>query len=192
MIRMGIASWCLTVIMVGTSYAQGAGNPETLLAEQRTAMKKLAYMNGVWRGPAWTILPNGKKHDITQTERIGPFLEGAVKVIEGRGYEPDGRVSFNAMGIISYSNEKKIYTMRSYAQGYSGDFTLNLNDDGYTWEIPAGPGMTIRYQATVKDGTWKEVGDRMVKGKEPVRFFEMDLKRIGDSKWPAEGTISPK
>ena len=82
--------------------------------------------------------------------------------------------------------------MRSYAQGYSGDFVLNLNDTGYTWEVPAGPGMTIRYTPTVKDGAWKEVGDRIAKGKEPVRFFEMELKRISDSNWPMVGTISPK
>src|SRR6478672_6854315 len=34
-----------------------------------------------------------RKHTITQTERIGPFLDGSVKVIEGRGCEPDGRVT---------------------------------------------------------------------------------------------------
>jgi hypothetical protein len=167
-------------------------NPETLLAPQREGMKRLACMDGVWRGPAWTTLLNGQKHHITQTERIGPFLSGTLKVIEGRGYEPDGKVSFNAFGVISYSPEKKAYTMRSHAQGYSGDFTLKLNEDGFVWEVPGGPGMTIRYTATVKDGTWKEVGDRIVKDKEPVRFFEMDLKRIGDTDWPTAGTIPPK
>jgi len=49
-------------------------------------------MDGVWRGPAWIILDSGQKHQITQTERIGAFLDGSVKVMEGRGYEPDGRV----------------------------------------------------------------------------------------------------
>ena len=39
-------------------------------------------MDGVWRGPSWTILPSGEKHVGTQTERIGPFLDGSVKVIE--------------------------------------------------------------------------------------------------------------
>ncbi len=182
----------LLLVPASVAHGQDRYSPEALLGPQREAMKKLAYMDGVWRGPAWTILPNGKKHDITQTERIGPFLDGTLKVIEGRGYEPDGKVTFNAMGIISYDLEKKHFTMRSYAQGYSGDFVLNLNDTGYFWEVPAGPGMTIRYTATVKDGAWKEVGDRIAKGKEPVRFFEMELKRISDSNWPMVGTIPPK
>ena len=28
-------------------------------------------------------------------------------------------------------------------------------------------------------------------GKEPVRFFEMNLKRVGDTTWPAGGAIGP-
>lgn len=154
-------------------------------------MLALAYMDGVWRGPAWTILPSGEKHNITQTERIGPFLDGAVKVIEGRGYDPDGTVTFNAFATISYDVSKSAYTMRSYAQGMVGDFEIKPTKDGFEWEIPAGP-MKIHYTAVVKDGTWKEVGDRISPGKEPVRFFEMNLKRVGDTDWPAAGAISPK
>lgn len=191
-LQCAVAVTCLLFSIASPALGQGGYNPEAMLGPQREAMKKLAYMNGVWRGPAWTIVGNGQKHHITQTERIGPFLDGTIKVIEGRGYEPDGRASFNAFGVISYDLQKKQYVMRSYAQGYSGDFELKMNDTGYSWEVPAGPGMTIRYTATVKDGAWKEVGDRIVKDKEPVRFFEMELKRIGDSDWPTAGTIPPK
>lgn len=183
---------CLLLCGASPALGQSSYNPEAMLSKQRDAMKKLAYMDGVWRGPAWTVLPNGQKHHITQTERIGPFLDGTIKLIEGRGYEPDGKVSFNAFGVVSYDLQKKQYVMRSYAQGYAGDFELKMNETGYTWEVPAGPGTTIRYTAMVKDGAWKEVGDRMVKDKEPVRFFEMELKRIGDSDWPSSGTIPPK
>ncbi len=183
---------CLLFSVATPVFGQSGYNPEAMLRQQREAMKKLAYMNGVWRGPAWTVLPNGQKHHITQTERIGPFLDGTLKVIEGRGYEPDGKASFNAFGVISYDLQKKQFVMRSYAQGYSGDFELKMNDAGYSWEVPAGPGTTIRYTATVKEGAWKEVGDRIVKDQEPVRFFEMELKRVGDSDWPSAGTIPPK
>jgi hypothetical protein len=63
--------------------------------------------------------------------------------------------------------------------------------DGYVWEIPAGPA-TIRYTAVIKDGTLHEVGDRIVPGKDPVRFFDMTLKRVGDTDWPAGGAIPMK
>ncbi|HEV2738737.1 MAG TPA: hypothetical protein VGU66_09175 [Candidatus Elarobacter sp.] len=171
--------------------AQGQPDSAALIAAQRQAMVRFAYMDGVWRGPAWTILPSGERHDVTQTERIGPFLDGSVKVLEGRGYNPDGTVGFNAFGVISFQPAQQTYTLRSYALGYSGDFVLAPTPDGYVWQIPAGP-MTIRYTATIRNGTWREVGDRIAPGKDPVRFFEMNLKRVGDTKWPGEGAVSPQ
>src|SRR5262245_20622266 len=116
--------------------AQGPPDAAALLAAEREAMKPLAYMDGVWRGSAWTILPSGEKHDITQTERIGPFLDGSVKVIEGRGYGDDGKVTFNALGIVSFDPEKKTYTLHSHAMGRGGEFELKLTTDGYEGAIP--------------------------------------------------------
>lgn len=194
MLRHRLAAFALLMATAGlslTASGQGRPDPAALIAAQRQAMIPLAFMDGVWRGPAWTIVPSGEKHIITQTERIGPFLDGAVKVIEGRGYATDGRVSFNALGIISYSPDKRTYNLRSYAQGNVGDFVLTITANGFVWEIPAGP-MTIRYTAVVKDGAWREVGDRIMPDKEPIRFFEMNLKRVGDTNWPAAEVVSPK
>ena len=154
-------------------------------------MKALYWMNGVWRGPAWTILPNGEKRSVTQTERIGPFLGGTIKVVEGRGYRESGEVGFNAFGIISYEPDRKAYHFRSYAQGRAGDFNFTVRPDGYTWEIPV-QNVTIRYTATFKGDTLTEVGDRIVQGREPMRFFEMNLKRVGDTDWPTGTPVPPK
>jgi hypothetical protein len=183
-----LAGLFLTAVTAATVCAQGRPDQAALIAAQREAMKAFAAMDGVWRGPAWTILQSGQKHNITQTERIGPFLDGSVKVIEGRGYNEDGSVGFNAFGIISYDPATKAYSMHSYAQGRAGDFVIKPTADGYVWEIPAGP-MTIRYTAVIKDGALHEVGDQIMPGKEPVRFFDMNLKRVGDSDWPAAGAI---
>jgi hypothetical protein len=181
----------LTLGSYVTAFGQGRQDPDVTIAAQREAMKSFAAMDGVWRGPAWTILPSGEKHNITQTERIGPFLDGSVRVIEGRGYDPDGKVTFNAFGIISYNPATKAYAFHSYAQGNAGDFVITPTADGYVWEIPAGA-MTIRFTAVIKDGTLHEVGDRIMPGKEPVRFFDMNLKRVGDTTWPAAGAVPMK
>ena len=170
--------------------SQGRPDPAQLIAAQKEAMARLAFMDGVWRGPAETTLPDGEKHAVTQTERIGPFLDGSVKVIEGRGYDASGKVTFNAFGTVSFNPATRAYTMRAHAQGNAGDFVLTPTADGFIWEVPAGP-VTIRYTATIRDGAWREVGDRIMPGKEPVRFFEMNLKRIGDTSWPAAGAIGP-
>jgi hypothetical protein len=164
-------------------------DPQATQQAQREAMVPLQFLDGVWRGPAWTLQPNGEKRHLVQTERIGPFLQGTIRVIEGRGYLDDGRVGFNALGIVAYDAAKKTYSLRSYAMGHAGDFAFRPSADGYAWEIPAGPNTTIKYVATVRDGTLHEVGDRVVEGQPPVRIFEMTLKRVGDTAWPAGDAV---
>lgn len=187
-----ITGTCLLAVattgMAATPQHQHMQNPQALLKAERTAMTPLAAMAGVWRGQASMTLRSGKKHTITQTERVGPFLGGSVMVMEGRGYEPDGRVSFNALGVMSYDPAGKTYTMRAYAQGHAGDFPLQVTADGFKWEIKAGP-TTMHYTATVKDGTWHEVGVRELPGGKSVPFFEMTLQRVGNSDWPAAGAV---
>lgn len=179
------------LVIASGSMAQGQPDSAKLIASQQQALLKLSFMDGVWRGLASTTLPNGEKHQVTQTERVGPFLDGAVKVIEGRGYDADGKVKFNAFGTVSFNPATGVYSMRSYAHGMVGDYVVTPAADGFSWEIPAGP-MIIRYTAVVKGDVWKEVGERILPNKEPVRFFEMELKRIGDSNWPAAGAVSAK
>lgn len=193
-LRTALFAACLPLLLISVPPAVRAQKPPdtaAVLAAQREGLAKLAVMDGAWRGTAWTLLPSGEKRTLTQTERVGPFLDGTVRVIEGRGYEADGSVGFNALGIVSYKPEQKAYTFHAYAQGNAGDFVLTPTADGYVWEIPAGP-MTIRYTATIKDGKWREVGDRILPGREPARFFEMELTRIGDTDWPAGGAIPAK
>jgi hypothetical protein len=125
-------------VLASPALAQRPPGADTLIAQQRAAMAKLSFMDGVWRGPASTLLPSGEKHTVTQTERIGPFLDGAVKVIEGRGYDAKDNVTFNAFGIVSYDPAKKAHAMRSYTMGRAGDFALTPSDSGFVWEIPAG------------------------------------------------------
>jgi hypothetical protein len=194
MLTHRLAVFALVIAMVGsplTALAQGRPDAAAQIAAQREALAPLAFLDGVWRGPASNVSPSGESQTITQTERVGPFLDGSVRVMEGRGYDASGKVAFNAFAIISYSPATRVYTMHSYAQGSVGDFVLQRNADGFAWDIPAGP-MTIRYTAVIKDGVWREVGDRLAPGKDPVRFFEMTLKRVGDTDWPAAGAISPK
>lgn len=192
-----VRRWSRTALLVGALLGSGSAvgqappDPVALMNAQRAAMATFSFMDGVWRGPATSVLPNGDKHAITQTERIGPLLDGTIRLIEGRGYEANGTTSFNAFAVLSYDVASKSFRMRSHAMGRSGDYPVQRTADGFAWEIPAGP-MTIRYNAIVKDGVWIETGDRVVPGRDPVRFFEMRLERLGDSAWPAAGAVPPK
>lgn len=180
------------VLLPLAALAQPRHDPEKAIAAQKEAMAPLAYLDGVWRGPAWILMPSGEKRTVTQTERVGPFLGGAVKVMEGRGYGADGQLAFNALGILSYDPARKAHALRSYALGHAGDFAVTLREDGFAWEIPQGPKARVVYTTTVRDGTWHEVGERYVEGREPMRFFEMRLERVGATDWPAGAPVAPK
>jgi hypothetical protein len=182
------AALALLILPLAPAPAQTA-DPQ-VIAAQRDAMARLAWMDGVWRGPATTQTQTGP-HSVTQTERIGPMLGGTLKVMEGRGYNADGSTGFNAFGILSYDPATSAYRLHSYAQGRAGDFELTPTADGYVWTIPAGP-FSIRYTATLAGGTWTEVGDRIVEGQPPQRFFEMHLTRVADTDWPAANGPGPR
>src|SRR5687768_16677695 len=173
------------------AFAQALPDPAPLIAAQRAAMAPLAMMDGVWRGTAWALTRDGR-HDVVHTERIGPFLGGSVKLVEGRAYNADGSVGFNAFGIISFDPASRAYTLHSYAMGRKGDFPLEVKPDGYVWQVPAGPGAIIRYTATIGGGAWREVGERIVGTGTPMRIFEMNLERIGDTGWPAADPVPMK
>lgn len=178
--------------VVAPAFAQGAYDPAPRIAAQKEAMKAFDMLDGQWRGEAKTLAPDGTWHAFSQTERVGPMLDGAVKVIEGRGYEADGTVNFNAFAIISYDPDRKTYSMRSYSAGRGGDFPIWPTPTGFAWEIQAGPNMKISYVATVKDGAWTEVGTRLPKDGTPVEFIAFTVNRFSDSPWPAGGAVQPR
>lgn len=159
-------------------------------AERHAAMERLGFLHGVWVGPASGMNPDGTRYAVTQTERMGPMLGGDILVIEGRGYEEDGSTGFNAFAVISYDANGDKYEIRSYAQGYAGTFPLTPTDDGFVWEVPAGPGV-MRFTATVAGDHYREVGVFVMPGQPERPSFEMNLIRRGDTDWPAAGAVDP-
>lgn len=170
--------------------AQAPFDPAALLNAQREALRKLSMLDGEWRGTVTVQVPGIGPKTMTHTERVGDLLDGGVKLIEGRSYEADGRTGFNAFAVVAFDPFKREYRFRSHSQGFYGDYSLQVRADGFAWEMQAGPA-TMRFTATVKDGRWVEIGERIEPGKPPAVIVEMDLRRIGDSAWPGAGAVSP-
>ena len=163
-------------------------DPGPRIAAQREALARLAGMDGMWRGPAWSLTPAGRQ-EMVQAERIGPMLGGAIRVLEGRGYASDGTVRFNAFGVIGYDPDHRTYSLTTWALGHSLTVPLTVTDTGYVWEAPAGPGAVIRYTATIGNGAWHEVGERIAGNGPPTRVVELNLRRVSDTDWPAAGAV---
>ena len=181
----GVLATAMMAALAGTAQAQQP-DPAVLMKAEAEAMAPLAWTHGRWQGEAWSLTPAGR-HEIIQTERVGPMLGGTLVVVEGKSFEPDGQpAAFNAFGIMSYDPMRKAYAFHSYAQGRAGDFPLEVTPNGYAWSIAAGP-MKIRYTATYANGTWREVGEMTRPDGGTTQIFEMNLKRIGDTDWPLAG-----
>ena len=155
-----------------------------LLDQQAQAMTELDFLNGEWVGPAVAHELSG---DITmmQTERSGTLLGGTIRLVEGRAFDTSGKTLFNAFAVVSYNPRTSQYVITSHAGGYVTSAELNLIATGFEWEVPAGPRAKMHFTATVKNGMWNETGDYVAEGSDPRRTFEMNVRRLRPSDWPA-------
>ena len=166
------------------------GLPMIAVADERPE-HPLAFMFGQWVGPA-TGQSQAGSFLITQTERVGPMLEGDIVVIEGRGYSDQEETMFNAFAVVSKTGKDGGWEMRSYAQGRAGTFPFTITDTGYVWSLPAGPNARMVYTATIEGDTWHQIGEYTPDAGAPRQVFEMSLTRTADTDWPRASAVSPQ
>ena len=171
-------------LMATPAVAQDARTLESL-AEQREKIDAFDWADGLWRGEA-TYDMGGNKGSLIQVERVGDFLDGSVKIVEGRGYvEATGDSVFNALGVIKWHPELGAFRFHTFAQGNAGVHPVALQPDGYDWWIEMGP-RRILYETRVHDGRWHEIGYNVAEDGSRTKFFEMTLVRVAEeADWPA-------
>jgi len=165
--------------------------PSKRFKAQQEAMKELAFLDGEWRGSSKVLRKDGWTATV-QTERVGTMLDGTVRMIEGKGYETDGRPSFEVLRIIFFEPETQTYSMRSYQSGRIRDHELSLTGSGLAWESESSSDATIRYEASVKNGVWTETATRVSARGEPEMYVEVKVKRLRGSGWPQAGGLDAK
>lgn len=165
-------------------------NLPLLAAAETPSPHPLAFMFGEWVGPASGYTQDGQ-FSITQTERVGPILDGNVVMIEGRGYTDANETAFNALAVISKTAPDGSWEIRSYAQGRAGTFPIEVTETGYTWSVPAGPGAQMIYTAAFDGGTWSQTGTYTPEEGMPRQTFQMMLTRVGETDWPMGDPVSP-
>jgi hypothetical protein len=172
MIRTLALSLCLAI---APAFADGPPKaPDQAL--QASKMEAFSILEGAWKGEGWTYTQEGR-FEFQQTEEVTPMLQGKIFAVHGtgrgKGAAADAPPVFEALGLISFDERKGAYFMRSYANGYVGDFEIVPRPDGFSWT--AGP---VRYDATVANGVWTETGWRKDAAGKEVQFFEMTVRRI--------------
>jgi hypothetical protein len=189
--RPGSLAPALLLLLSPTALRAAPSSPESLVAAERIAVGRVAMLDGRWRGPGWIVTPQGRK-EIIHTARVGPMLDGSVRMIESRSYNPDGSDAFNGLGILSYDPATDSYGYRGYYQGRSGEFPIRMTDKGYVWEMPAEAGAIIRYTAVIDKDNWQEVGEYLAGGAPAREIYRVNLKRVGPTRWPSGDPIPMK
>ena len=168
----------LIIISVNTLY----GQPTDFSAVCQEEMKKLEYFSGIWKGEATMQRGPGSAVKMMQEEKIEYQLDGTVLEIEGTGRDADGKIIFNALGLVNYDAVTKQFKFKSYLkEGQSTDAYFKvLEENKFEWgfDIPAGGKVkyTITLDSTQK--TWYEKGEYTSDGNIWHLFIELKLKKI--------------
>jgi len=191
------ASWSLAAQAAspaaGPSSQASAEGPVQWVAAQKAALAKLAYLDGEWRGTGWMIdAPGETPRHMTMTYRVGPFLDGTIRIIDIRGYLADGSYGFHAMNFISFDAQKKQYVMNARAAGRSGLFSFQVTGaQTYAWQIGS-PTAGLHYESVIDNGEWIQIGRRIAPDAESLTMSDYRLRRVGPTDWPEAGALGPK
>ncbi|HEY0011749.1 MAG TPA: DUF1579 domain-containing protein [Allosphingosinicella sp.] len=195
---MSRSPFILAALLLTTTAAASASEPAPPTAAPAAPAARaasntdaLAFLDGVWIGPATFVTPTGERITMTQMERVGPMLGGEIRIMEGKARSADGQAVFNAFTVFAPTADGGI-SMRSHTPGHVGERVLELRPggEGFAWEMAAGPNR-IRYIASVRGGVWRETGFRIAADGTETPFFEMTLQRVGNTDWPAANPQFP-
>lgn len=183
------ASLTALALMAAPAMAQDArdvAKVQPLLDAERAAMNRLVDFDGVYAGPWRTFKPDGSiSSQGTTVHRVGPFLGGTVKVMEGRNYSEQGAITFNGMIVLTFDPDAKTYLLHIYAGGHAFDTKPVWTPTGYYFEVAGPDGKGVRRVIiTISPTQWAEQVYDRVEGRPPAKVFEMTLPRVGESDWP--------
>jgi hypothetical protein len=150
------------------------------LEAQRAALKKLDFLVGKWSGEARILRGPGEPLELIQTEQAQYKLDGLILIIEGIGkIKADGKVALQALGIVSYEDERETYHMRAYNDGryLETDLKLSENGKGMAWGFRLGDIKTSSMLSINEKGEWTELTEIAIGSEAARKFMELTVSR---------------
>lgn len=145
-------------------------------------MQKLAYMAGKWKGEASMNQPGGTVVKVSQEEDIHYKLDGTILLVEGTGRDAEGKVVFNALGIVSYNPDTNTFGMKSHVlDGKQTEAYFKvLKENNFEWGFSIANNARIRYNIVLnpQEKSWVEKGEYSPDGNTWYPFMEMNLKKL--------------
>jgi hypothetical protein len=152
---------------------------------QRAAMKKLGFLVGEWSGEASVLRGPGQFVELAQTESAQFKLDGLVLVIEGVGRnKADSKLALQALGLISFDDEKGTYKMRAFNDGRWLETEVKLADGGnsISWEFALAEFKTRTVMRINENGEWTELGELIIGDRPPQKMMDLKVRRSSGPK----------
>jgi hypothetical protein len=141
------------------------------------ALKKLEFLEGVWKGKGWIMMEGNKQH-FNETETVKLRTGGTLLQIDvfGTSVDNDSVIINNGLAIVNYDPQSKEYKMIFYQSDASAAKATVKIIAGNTAEISIHreTGYT-RFVIEAKNKQWFEKGFSSSDGKTWNQFFEMKL-----------------
>ncbi|GAB3559276.1 hypothetical protein [Spelaeicoccus albus] len=135
------------------------------LAAHRSALGRLSGFAGTWHGSGWTLTERGRA-EFEQTEHVTYVLGGGLLTIEGTGTHPGAPddVRFRAFAVVRFDADSGDLKWRAYSGGNSIEVPLESTDSGWRWGFEPAPGILMRFDITLDDSGWHEIGRMSMDG----------------------------
>lgn len=143
-------------------------------------MKKLSFLVGKWVGEARLLRGPGEPLVLVQTEEAQYKLDGLILEIEGIGRTKlDNKPVLQALGIISFDDEKGSYHMCAFNDGRFLETDVKLLEDGksLTWGFALGSIRTSSVMRINEKGEWTELAGITIDSQPPKKLLELTVKR---------------
>lgn len=165
------------IILGMITMCYGQNHPS--LEIQKTAMRKLAMIEGQWKGTGWIMTQQGKK-SFRQTEHVQFMTDGVTMQVIGKGVDSLDNVIHDAFGLFFYNAEKGKYEFQTHiSKGYHTVAEAGFEEEKFIWSFQNPYAGTMRYTIWVNEkGQWVEIGEMSRDGTNWFQFFAMKLDRV--------------
>ena len=144
-------------LFIAATISAAPASPD--VGTHKTAMQKLSFLVGNWRGDATLMGHEGKETKIIQTEQVEYRLDGSIMIIEGTGRNEAGRVLFNAFAVISYDAPTEKYRIRAWSGGNFIETEFKVGDKIFEWGFNQGPAAVVHRMSLDAKGKWSETSE---------------------------------
>jgi hypothetical protein len=150
------------------------------LEAKRTAMRKLSFLAGEWVGCASIQRGPGAPTELVQAENVQYKLDGLVLMIEGVGRaNSDGQPVLQALGFLSYDDQRMVYQMRAFNDGRFLETEVKLSEEtkSLTWGFTLGDISTKSVLRIDGNGEWTELHEIIIGPQPPRKLMEVAVRR---------------